>query len=96
MNVVQDTADRRSAEPPLESRAEASSTARKTTVIESGRHGALAEIREILEHRDLLYFLVRRDLIVRYVQTVLGLGWGVLQPLVTMVIFTISSGSRRL
>ena len=92
MNVVQDTADRRSAEPPLESRAEASATARKTTVIESGRHSALAEIREILEHRDLLYFLVRRDLIVRYVQTVLGLGWGVLQPLVTMVIFTIFFG----
>jgi lipopolysaccharide transport system permease protein len=49
-------------------------------------------LREVAEYRDLLYYLVRRDLVVRYVQTVLGFGWAILQPLVTVGIFTIFFG----
>src|SRR5574341_1245448 len=47
---------------------------------------------EVWEYRDLLYFLVWRDLKVRYKQTLLGIVWVVLQPLLTMSIFTIFFG----
>jgi lipopolysaccharide transport system permease protein len=52
-----------------------------------------AYIREVLRFRDLLFFLVLRDIRVRYSQTVLGLGWSVLQPLLQMVIFSIFFGA---
>jgi len=48
--------------------------------------------RELWEGRELLYFLVLRDIKVRYKQTVLGVAWAVLQPLFTMLIFTIVFG----
>src|ERR1044071_748781 len=43
-------------------------------------------------HRELLYFLVWRDLKVRYKQTVIGIGWALFQPLISMVIFTVIFG----
>ena len=46
-----------------------------------------------LRFRDLLFFLVLRDVRVRYSQTVLGLGWSVLQPFLQMVIFSIFFGA---
>ena len=46
------------------------------TVIEAGRKAGF-DLREIATQRELLYYLVRRDVLVRYVQTVLGLGWAV-------------------
>jgi lipopolysaccharide transport system permease protein len=45
-------------------------------------------LRELWEYRELLYFLVWRDVQVRYKQTVLGVGWAVLQPFLTMVVFS--------
>ena len=48
--------------------------------------------REVWTHRELLYFLVWRDLKVRYKQTALGVAWVVLQPLVMTIIFTIVFG----
>jgi len=47
---------------------------------------------ELIEYRELLYFLVWRDLKVRYKQTVLGVAWAGLQPLVTITVFTIIFG----
>jgi lipopolysaccharide transport system permease protein len=47
---------------------------------------------ELWEYRDLLYFLVWRDLKVRYKQTVLGILWVILQPLLTMAVFTVFLG----
>lgn len=44
---------------------------------------------ELWRHRELLFFLVWRDLKVRYKQTVLGISWAILQPLMTMLIFTL-------
>src|SRR6516225_5177183 len=44
---------------------------------------------ELWHFRDLLYFLIWRDVKVRYKQTVLGVAWAVLQPGLMMVIFTI-------
>ena len=40
-------------------------------------------------YRELLYFLVWRDIKVRYKQTVLGMGWAIIQPLMMMVVFTL-------
>jgi lipopolysaccharide transport system permease protein len=48
--------------------------------------------RELWHFRDLLYFLVWRDLKVRYKQTVLGAAWAVIQPFFTMVVFSIFFG----
>jgi lipopolysaccharide transport system permease protein len=50
-------------------------------------------LREIWQYRELLYFLVWRDVTVRYKQTVLGAAWAILQPLLTMTIFTVVFGS---
>jgi lipopolysaccharide transport system permease protein len=47
---------------------------------------------ELWEYRELLYFLVWRDVKVRYKQAVLGAGWAVLQPAMAMVIFTVIFG----
>jgi lipopolysaccharide transport system permease protein len=46
------------------------------------------ELSEIWAHRELLLLLVWRDIKVRYKQTSLGIGWAVLQPFITMLIFT--------
>jgi lipopolysaccharide transport system permease protein len=48
--------------------------------------------REIWKYRELLYFLVWRDIKVRYKQTAIGVAWVVLQPLMNMVIFTVVFG----
>ncbi len=48
--------------------------------------------RELWAYRELLGFLVWRDVKVRYKQTVLGVAWAVLQPLMTMVLFTLLFG----
>ena len=47
---------------------------------------------ELYTYRDLLYFLVWRDLKVRYKQTALGVAWAVIQPLFAMLIFTLFFG----
>jgi lipopolysaccharide transport system permease protein len=49
-------------------------------------------LRELWEYRELLYFLVWRDVKVRYKQTVLGAAWAILQPFLTMVVFSIFLG----
>lgn len=62
-------------------------------VIEPTRGLASLKLRELWEYRELLYFLVWRDLKVRYKQTVLGVAWVVLQPLVATLIFTVVFGN---
>jgi lipopolysaccharide transport system permease protein len=47
---------------------------------------------ELWEYRELLYFLVWRDVKVRYKQTILGATWAILQPFLTMVVFTLFFG----
>lgn len=49
-------------------------------------------LRGMWEHRELLYFLTWRDVKIRYKQTVLGIAWVVLQPLLTMTVFSIFFG----
>ena len=56
-------------------------------------HGIVAvDLRELWHYRDLLYFLTWREISIRYKQTVLGFTWAVLQPLLTMLVFTVFLG----
>lgn len=63
------------------------------TIIKPKRNPLDIDWSEILKSRDLLYFLSWRDIKVRYKQTVLGITWIILQPLVSMVLFTIVFGN---
>jgi lipopolysaccharide transport system permease protein len=56
--------------------------------IEHGRSWS-ARVRDVWAFRDLLYFLVWRDVKIRYRQTVFGVAWSVLQPLLFMLVFTL-------
>jgi len=47
---------------------------------------------ELWEYRELLYFLIWRDIKVRYKQTVLGAAWAIIQPFFTMVVFSLFFG----
>jgi lipopolysaccharide transport system permease protein len=49
-------------------------------------------LRDLWEYRELLYFLVWRDVKVRYKQTILGAAWAIIQPLMTMVVFAVFFG----
>jgi lipopolysaccharide transport system permease protein len=57
-------------------------------VYERKRGWATLDLRELWRYRDLLYFLIWRDVLVRYKQAVFGVGWVILQPVLTMVVFT--------
>jgi lipopolysaccharide transport system permease protein len=61
-------------------------------VIEPSSGWVPVRLRDLWQYRDLLYFLVWRDVKVRYKQTVLGAAWAILQPTLTMVVFTIFFG----
>ena len=50
-------------------------------------------VKEIYRYKDLLYFLVVRGIKAKYAQSVLGIGWAVIQPLVSTLIFTIVFGN---
>ena len=62
------------------------------SVIEAKAAWKLIDWRECLAYRDLLYFLVLRDVTVLYKQTVLGIAWAVLNPFFSMVVFTVIFG----
>lgn len=56
-------------------------------------HGWVSlRFKELVEYRELLYFLTWRDIKVRYKQTVLGVAWAILQPFLTMVVFSVFFG----
>lgn len=61
-------------------------------VIEGEDTSLARDLREVWRYRELLYFLAWRDLKVRYKQTVLGLAWAILQPVLTMVVFSVVFG----
>ena len=56
------------------------------------RSWASLNLTELVEYRELLYFLVWRDIKVRYKQTALGVLWALLQPLFMMLVFTLFFG----
>lgn len=60
-----------------------------TTVIKPSRGWSWVDLRELWRYRELIYFLVWRDVKVRYKQTLLGAAWAILKPFLSMVIFTV-------
>lgn len=61
-------------------------------IIEPPKGWSQIEIREIWKFRELLLFLTWRDIKVRYKQTALGTAWAILQPMLTMMIFSLVFG----
>lgn len=57
-----------------------------------GERSAVFRLREFWQYRELLYFLAWRDVKVRYRQTLLGIIWALLQPLLAMLLFTVFFG----
>ena len=68
------------------------SHAQPTRTVRAGERPTFLGLGEVWRYRDLLYFLVRRDLLGRYRQTVLGIAWALLHPLITMVVFSLVLG----
>lgn len=62
------------------------------TVIESRSGWQLLNWRELVEYRDLFYFLVLRDIKVLYKQTVLGFSWAIIRPVFSMIVFSVVFG----
>jgi lipopolysaccharide transport system permease protein len=61
-------------------------------VIEAGAGRLSFGLRDLWSYRELLYFLIWRDVKVRYKQTVLGAAWAILEPLLTALVFTLFFG----
>ena len=64
----------------------------ETTVIDAQSAERLLDGRELWHYRDLLAFLVLRDVRIRYSQSVLGVGWALMQPFFQMIVFTVVFG----
>lgn len=62
------------------------------TIIEPKEGWIPIDLKEVGNYRELLYFLTKRDIKVRYKQTVLGGLWAIIQPFFTMVVFTLFFG----
>ncbi|MBS1963141.1 MAG: ABC transporter permease [Bdellovibrionales bacterium] len=62
------------------------------TVIDAEKTDYAEGFRDLFRHRELLFMMAWRDLRVRYAQTVLGLVWAVIQPLATLLVFTLLFG----
>jgi lipopolysaccharide transport system permease protein len=60
--------------------------------MEPSRGWASLKLFELWKYRELLFFLTWRDIIIRYKQTVLGAAWAILQPFLTMIVFTLFFG----
>ncbi len=61
-------------------------------IIRPSRGWLRINFRELWQYRELLYFLVWRDIKVRYKQTALGAAWAILQPVLTMLVFSVFFG----
>jgi homopolymeric O-antigen transport system permease protein len=64
----------------------------RVTVLRPRRGWAALDLRELWEYRELLYFLVWRDVKIRYKQTAIGAAWVILQPLLQAAVFTVVFG----
>lgn len=63
-----------------------------TVRIEPRRRWLALDLGELWAYRDLVYFFVWRDIKVRYKQTVIGAAWAILQPVMTMIVFSLFFG----
>lgn len=63
-----------------------------TVFIKPSTGFAALNLRDLWTYRELIYFMIWRDIKVRYKQTVLGAAWAIIQPVLTMLIFTFIFG----
>lgn len=63
-----------------------------TVVLKPSSGWAALHLEDLWKYRELVYFMVWRDVKVRYKQTVLGVAWAILQPFLTMVVFSVFFG----
>ena len=59
------------------------------TIVDANKGSFSLNLKELYSYRDLFLILAYRDLRVRYAQTFLGLSWAIVQPLITLIIFTL-------
>tara|TARA_Y100000588_G_scaffold89019_1_gene95428 strand:- start:55153 stop:56013 length:861 start_codon:yes stop_codon:yes gene_type:complete len=78
--------------PTMNSHAKLRASPKKVRVIEPASSWLSIDWMELWDYRDLLYFLVWRDIKVRYAQSALGIGWAVIQPVFFMIVFTFVFG----
>jgi len=81
-----------SSKPPGASPSEDLHSSLPTTSIRPRSGWQAINFRELWRYRELLYFLVWRDVKIRYKQTILGATWAIIQPVMTMIVFTIFFG----
>lgn len=62
------------------------------TIIEPSKGWQFIDFKELLRYKDLLYFLTVRGIKAKYAQSVLGVGWAIIQPLFTTIVFTVVFG----
>ena len=65
----------------------------RLAVVEARHSWNVEDVKEVWRFRELLYFLTLRDIKIRYKQTILGVGWSLLQPLATVLVFAVFLGS---
>lgn len=71
---------------------QAISPPQRTTILRPARGWSALNLKELWVYRELIYFMTWKDLKVRYKQTLLGASWAILQPFLTMVVFSIFFG----
>ncbi|MBW3466586.1 ABC transporter permease [Arthrospiribacter ruber] len=62
------------------------------TIIEPSKGWKVIDFEELWRYKDLLYFLTVRGIKARYAQSILGIGWAIIQPLFTTLVFTVVFG----
>jgi lipopolysaccharide transport system permease protein len=76
----------------IEAAPPATATEKPTRVIRPQRGWARIDLGALVHYRDLIWFLTKRDIQLRYRQTALGVAWAVLQPVATMAVFSLFFG----
>ncbi|MDP6180008.1 MAG: ABC transporter permease, partial [Desulfatiglandales bacterium] len=64
----------------------------QTIVIKPKSGWQLIDWTELIEYRDLFYFLIKRDVLAIYKQTVMGFTWAIIRPVFSMIIFSVVFG----
>ena len=65
----------------------------KIIIDPSRRKRQLINWRELWRYKDLFWFLIKRDIKTKYAQSILGIGWAIIQPVFSMIVFTIVFGN---
>jgi lipopolysaccharide transport system permease protein len=73
-------------------RVDADRTPEVVTVIKPTKRWIPVDLKEVVRYRELLFFLAWRDIKARYKQSIVGAGWAIIQPLMSMIVFSVFFG----